>query len=271
MATYAIGDLHGCLTPFKKLLKKIAFDPQQDTLWLTGDLVNRGPESLQTLRYIYSLRERIIVVLGNHDLHLLAINAGFRKPSHADTLDEILGAPDKNELLFWLSQQPLLHYDPRLNYTMVHAGIPPQWSLKKAKKRAQEVEAILRSERKDTFFLTMYGNKPARWKKEMTDTERWRVITNYFTRMRFCNAEGKLELESKSSIHDAPDGYAPWFEHYQRKTSDDAIIFGHWAALEGKAYDENVYALDTGCVWGGCLTAMRLEDKQYFSVKNATQ
>jgi bis(5'-nucleosyl)-tetraphosphatase (symmetrical) len=267
MATYAIGDLQGCLKPLKKLLKKIDFDPQEDTLWFTGDLVNRGPESLETLRYLYALREHIVVVLGNHDLHLLAVAAGFRHPSPSDTLDDILNAPDKNELLAWLTQLPLLHHDPRLNYTMVHAGIPPQWSLKKAQKRAAEVEAVLRSEQRDTFLLTMYGNKPKRWKKELTNTERWRVITNYFTRMRFCTEDGKLELTAKAGIHHAPEGYAPWFEFMNRKTWDEPIVFGHWAALEGQAYSENVYALDTGCIWGGCLTAMRLEDKQRFSVK----
>jgi bis(5'-nucleosyl)-tetraphosphatase (symmetrical) len=267
MSTYAVGDVQGCLAPLKTLLKTVNFDPQQDTLWLTGDLVNRGPESLETLRFIYQLRNSVITVLGNHDLHLLAIAAGVRKASPADTLDEILTAPDAEELLSWLRQQPLLHHDEKLDYCMVHAGIPPQWTLKKAIKRAQEVENVLRSKDYTLFLSTMYGNTPAGWKKGLGDVERWRVITNYFTRMRFCSEQGKLELDTKAGIHCAPKGYAPWFEHLNRKTYHDKIIFGHWAALEGEAYSENTFALDTGCVWGNALTMMRLEDQARFSVK----
>ena len=266
MATYAIGDVQGCLEAFKALLKTIKFDPKKDTLWLAGDLINRGTESLETLRFIYSLRDSIITVLGNHDLHLLAVAANLRPCSVSDTLDEILQAPDCNTLLKWLRQQPLLHHDSKLRYTMVHAGIPPQWSLKKAIKRAKEVEEVLRSDRADLFLLSMYGNKPKRWKKGLSDVERWRVITNYFTRMRFCTEEGKLDLKTKSGLQNIPDGYAPWFAHSDRKTKNDLIIFGHWASLEGKSYTKNTFALDTGCVWGGALTAMRLEDQHRFSV-----
>ncbi len=267
MATYAVGDLQGCLKPLKKLLKKIQFDYDNDTLWLTGDLVNRGPQSLETLRFVYQHRKSIVTVLGNHDLHLLAIAGGYKIPSRSDTLDDILDAPDKDELLSWLRQQPLLHHDKDLAYTMVHAGIPPQWSLKKAIKRAQEVEAVLKDERIGLFLATMYGNEPSIWKKGLAEVDRWRVITNYFTRMRFCTEKGKLELHSKSTIHHAPKGYSPWFEFMERKTYNDRIIFGHWAALEGEAYSENAYALDTGCVWGNALTAMRLEDQQRFSIQ----
>lgn len=267
MATYAVGDLQGCLKPFKKLLKQVSFDPHNDKLWLTGDLVNRGPESLKTLRFIYEMRDCVITVLGNHDLHLLAVAAGYKTPSPNDTLDEILAAPDQKELLTWLREQPLLHHDEKLAYTMVHAGIPPQWSLKQAKKKAHEVEKILRSDRCGEFLQTMYGNKPARFKSNLSETDRWRTITNYFTRMRFCTEQGKLELESKAGIHHAPEGYAPWFEFINRKTYFDRIIIGHWAALEGQAYSENVFALDTGCVWGNKMTMMRLEDQEKFSVK----
>lgn len=268
MATYAVGDLQGCLQPLKQLLALVNFDPKKDTLWLTGDLINRGPESLDTLRFIYALRDSVVSVLGNHDLHLLAVAAGVRQASPSDTLEEILHAPDKEILLNWLRQRPLLHYDPELKYAIVHAGIPPQWSLKKALKRAHEVEQVLQSELCDLFLLTMYGNKPSIWKKELEQTKRWRVITNYFTRMRFCDAEGKLELTSKAGIHHAPKGYAPWFEHLNRKTYHDRIIFGHWAALEGQAYSENVFALDTGFVWGNKMTMMRLEDQKLFSINN---
>lgn len=266
MATYAIGDLQGCLNAFRTLLKVIDFDPTKDTLWLTGDLINRGPDSLETLRLVYELRDSLVTVLGNHDLHLLAVAAGVKKPSSSDTLSAILEAPDCNTLLEWLRHQPLLHHDKQLRYTMVHAGIPPQWSLKKAIKRAEEVESVLRSEQINDFLHSMYGNTPTLWKKALTDHERWRVITNYFTRMRFCTEKGDVELTTKAGIHHAPKGYAPWFEHIDRETYHDRIIFGHWAALEGEAYSENVFALDTGCVWGNALTAMRLEDQKKFHV-----
>lgn len=266
MATYAIGDLQGCLKPLKHLLAVVNFNPLHDKLWLTGDLINRGPESLETLRFVYKMRDSIVTVLGNHDLHLLAVAAGVRQASYSDTLDEILHAPDKDTLLEWLRQQPLLHHDPGLQYTMVHAGIPPQWSLKKAKKKAKEVESVLQSDLCEMFLLTMYGNKPSGWKKNLDDVDRWRVITNYFTRMRFCTVKGRLELTCSAGIHHAPKGYAPWFEYLDRKTYNDRIIFGHWAALEGQAYSENVFALDTGYVWGNSMTMMRLEDQKRFSV-----
>ena len=264
MGTYAVGDLQGCLQPLKALLNTVQFNSDKDTLWLTGDLVNRGPDSLVTLRYLYERKDHIITVLGNHDLHLLAVAADLKKAHPSDTLEAILQAPDKTELLSWLRQQPLVHHDPLLEYTMVHAGIPPQWSIKKALQRAQEVETILRSDRYTEMLATMYGNTPAGWEKDLAEHERWRVITNYFTRMRFCNAEGKLELNAKAGIHDAPKGYAPWFEHSDRKAYADRIIFGHWAALEGHTYSENTFALDTGCVWGNKMTMMRLEDQTFF-------
>lgn len=267
MATYVVGDLQGCLAPLKTLLKEVNFDTQKDQLWLTGDLINRGPESLETLRFVYQHRQCIVTVLGNHDLHLLAIAAGYRKPSPSDTLDEILAAPDKDELLTWLRQQPLLHHDKHLGYTMVHAGIPPQWALKDARRYAKEVEKIIRSERIDTYLITMYGNKPDQWKKSLTDTERWRLITNYFTRMRFCNAQGQLELKTKASAEQGPKGYLPWFAHAKRKTKNNNIVFGHWAALRGKTSTKNTFAMDSGCVWGYEMTMMRLEDRELFSVK----
>ncbi len=266
MSTYAVGDLQGCLKPLKKLLKKVRFNDDRDTLWLTGDLVNRGPQSLETLKFVYERRDNIVTVLGNHDLHLLAVNEGIKKASSSDTLDEIITSPDKDQLLYWLRQQPLVHHDKHLNYTLVHAGIPPQWSIKKSLKRAQEVEIILRSDRYHEFLSIMYGNTPSKWKKGLSEHERWRVITNYFTRMRFCTKKGELELTTKAGIHHAPKGYAPWFEHLERKAYYDPIIFGHWAALEGAAYSEHVHALDTGCVWGNVMTMMRLEDHERFSI-----
>jgi len=266
MATYAVGDLQGCLEPLKALLKQVDFNGQRDTLWLTGDLINRGPDSLGTLRYIYKHRNHIHTVLGNHDLHLLAVNAGYKKPSRSDTFDEILAAHDKDPLLSWLRQQPLLHHDNRLGYTMVHAGIPPQWSLNDAIQKAQEVETIIQGQHYDLFLKNMYGNTPSGWEQGMSDTARWRVITNYFTRMRFCNAQGTLELTTKTGLEDYPKGYLPWFSHRHRKMAQQNIIFGHWAALEGETHTSNTFALDTGYVWGKSMTMMRLEDRQYFRI-----
>lgn len=265
MSTYAIGDLQGCFESLQTLLTKIAFNPQTDRLWFVGDLINRGPDSLTTLRFLYSIRNSIEFVLGNHDLHFLAVAHGVRKKSANDTLDELLAAPDKQELINWLLQGKLLHSDSQLGFTMVHAGIPPQWSLQQAKAYAREVEAFLQSKYRIDFLTNMYGNEPTLWKNKLIGNQRLRLIANYFTRMRFCSTEGQLELETKDNVAAAPLGFAPWFSHPERETRQDKIIFGHWAALEGQANTPNIYALDTGCVWGGSLTALRLEDEQLFS------
>lgn len=265
MATYAIGDIQGCLEPLQCLLKKIAFDPTKDKLWLAGDLINRGPDTLATLRFLYKMRASISLVLGNHDLHFIAVYYGLRKPGKNDTLDQLLIAPDRADLVYWLRQQKLVHHDPDLHFTMVHAGIPPQWSLDEALARAREVEAILQSDRPEFLLENMYGNLPARWSDNLNGAERLRLITNYFTRMRFCSAEGELELQTKESAAAAPAGFAPWFSVTGRKMRNNKIIFGHWASLEGRANTKNIFALDTGCVWGGALTALRLEDEVYFS------
>lgn len=268
MATYAVGDLQGCLKPLKKLLADVNFSPIKDTLWLTGDLVNRGPESLETLRFIYAMRNSVVTVLGNHDLHLLAVAHDQKKMSRSDTLKEILAADDCRILLDWLRQQPLLHHDSNLGYTMVHAGIPPMWSLSQTQQLAAEVESVLRSKSYESYLATMYGNEPSQWNDHLKGSLRWRLITNYFTRMRVCDAAGKLELKYKGGLAGCPTSYKPWFMHPQRKTANEKIIFGHWASLEGKTPVDNVFALDTGCVWGGKLTMMRLEDQQRFSTKS---
>ncbi len=264
MATYAVGDIQGCLKPLLRLLKRAQFNPSQDKLWVAGDLVNRGPESLETLRYLHSLGDIVTCVLGNHDLHLLAVAYDHRSPTKNDTFHDILDAPDKDILLNWLRQQKLVHHDPTLGFTMVHAGIPPQWSLKKALAYSAEVEQVLQSSAIESFLPEMYGNEPAKWKKSLTGNERLRTITNYFTRMRFCKPGGRLDLTSKQGPGQHPLGYAPWFAHPQRKTANDRIVFGHWAALEGKVKTPNVYALDTGCVWGGKLSMLRLEDLKWY-------
>ncbi len=267
MATYAVGDIQGCLDELKALLEKVQFS-SEDQLWLTGDLVNRGPQSLQTLRFVRDLGDQARVVLGNHDLHLLAIAATGASTSRKDTLDEILAAPDRDELLDWLRHCPLLHHDRELKYTMVHAGIPPIWKLRDARACAREVEEVLQGEQIGEFFRHMYGNQPDCWNAGLQGWGRLRCITNYLTRMRFCTAEGRLEFSNKSAPDKAPDDFLPWFAHPERLTRKKRIVFGHWASLEGKAGTEHVYALDTGCVWGGTLTALRLEDQQRFSIRS---
>ncbi len=263
MAVYAVGDLQGCLDPLKCLLERVAFDPLKDKLWLAGDLVNRGPQSLETLRYLYAMRDALVVVLGNHDLHLLAVAHNVERLKKQDTLSEILDAPDRQELLDWLRQQKLVHHDAQRDFAMVHAGIPPQWTLKKALKRAAEVEEVLRDDLRLPLFLDgMYGNEPAKWSSELEGVARLRTITNYFTRMRFCTADGTLDLHSKEGADNPPAGFAPWFSFAERKTRGQKLIFGHWAALEGRCDEPGVFALDTGCVWGGSLTLLDLDSGQ---------
>ncbi len=264
MSTYAVGDIQGCFTPLRCLLSEVDFNPDKDRLWIAGDIVNRGPQSLETLRYVKSLGACVTTVLGNHDLHLLAVAYGYSRPGRNDTLNEVLQAPDCELLLTWLRQQKIVHYDPTLKFTMVHAGIPPQWSLKKALTRAAELETALRGDNFRQLLANMYGNRPDCWDKSLQGYARLRVITNYFTRMRFCDASGRLELLSKSAPDQPPPGFAPWYSHPQRKTRKHKLIFGHWAALEGKVDEVNLYALDTGCVWGSHLTMMRLEDETFY-------
>jgi bis(5'-nucleosyl)-tetraphosphatase (symmetrical) len=260
MSLYAVGDLQGCLQPLKCLLERVAFDPAEDHLWLVGDLVNRGPQSLETLRFLYAMRDSVTTVLGNHDLHLLAVAHNIERLKKHDTLQEILDAPDRDDLLDWLRRCKLLHYDAERGIAMVHAGIPPQWSLKKALKLAAEVEEALQDDARLPLFLDgMYGNEPAKWSKELRGVTRLRVITNYLTRMRFCMADGTLDLKSKEGADSAPPGYASWFQHPQRKTREQKIIFGHWAALEGRCSEPNLYALDSGCVWGGAMTLLNVD------------
>lgn len=260
MTRYAIGDIQGCLQPLQCLLKEVNFDPQSDQLWLVGDLVNRGPSSLGTLRFIHSLNDCVKMVLGNHDLHFLAIAFGAATPGRADTFDEILRAPDLKQLVEWLRKQPLLYSDPSGDYHMTHAGIPPIWDLAQASRLAREVESKLQSDAPEDFFRHMYGNTPAVWSEQLQGLDRLRVITNYFTRMRFCSAAGELDLDNKLDTTDR-EGFAPWFSFTARKTAENQILFGHWASLEGRANTPNVFALDTGCVWGRTLTLMDLDSQ----------
>jgi len=266
MSTYVIGDVQGCFVELKKLLEKIAFDADNDTLWFTGDLVNRGPQSLDVLRFVKALGNQHRVVLGNHDLHLLAIAYGARELHRHDTLADILTAPDRDELLDWLRHCPLLHYDQQTQFVMTHAGLAPMWNLKKAQKLAQEVERVLCGDQFISFLQHMYGNEPDRWDDALTGIDRWRCITNYFTRMRFCYADGRLDFAYKGELAGKPVALIPWFDVKNRANANEKIVFGHWAALGGKTDQLHLYALDTGCVWGNCLTAMRLADEKRFSV-----
>ena len=257
-----MGDLQGCLQPLKCLLKKVGFDPAHDALWSAGDIVNRGPKCLKTLRFLYKMRKSLVMVLGNHDLHLLALAAGVRSPSRSDTLDEILAAPDRTKLLNWLIKQPLIHH--QYDHTLVHAGISPQWSVAEAMGYAREVETVLRSKNCVTFLRDMYGNEPAQWSDDLTGNTRLRVITNYLTRMRYCSKDGVLDLESKGITPNATSEkslgkVAPWFSYAKRKTAHEKILFGHWASLNGCTNDPNAIGLDTGCVWDGALSLYHLE------------
>ncbi|MBT8769150.1 symmetrical bis(5'-nucleosyl)-tetraphosphatase [Metapseudomonas boanensis] len=266
MTVYAVGDIQGCLRPLRCLLDRVAFDPAKDRLWLVGDLVNRGPQSLETLRYLFSIRDSVTCVLGNHDLHLLAVVNNIERLKKADTLREIIEAPDCADLVDWLRLQKLMHYDEERDIALVHAGIPPQWTLRKALKRAAEVEEVLCDDARLPLFLEgMYGNEPAKWDGDLHGVTRLRVITNYFTRMRFCTPDGTLDLKSKEGLDTAPPGYAPWFSHPGRKTRGQKIIFGHWAALEGNCNEPGLYALDTGCVWGGAMTLLNVDSGERFS------
>ena len=258
MAVFAVGDLQGCLDELKQLLERIHFDSAEDSLWFTGDLVNRGPRSLEALRYVKALGRHAVCVLGNHDLHLLAVATGTARSKSGDTLDEVLAAPDRDELLHWLRQLPLMHHDRALGYTLVHAGLPPQWDLTLAQAAAHELEAVLRGDDHPEFFRQMYGNEPRRWSPELKGMERLRFMVNCFTRMRYCSPEGDLDLKAKGAPGSQPQGFLPWFEIPGRLSRELHILFGHWSTV-GDIQGQNVHALDTGCVWGGRLTALRLD------------
>ena len=270
MSTYAIGDIQGCYDELIALLDRIAFDPEQDQLWFTGDLINRGPHSLKTLRFVRQLGTCATCVLGNHDLHLLATAHNRREKTRKDTLDEILDADDRDELLHWIRRQPLIHSDGTFGYTLVHAGLPPQWDLEQAFILSREVTDVLASDSYLDFLDHMYGDEPVCWDDSLTGWDRLRFIINACTRMRYCTAGGAMNLEEKGPPGSQPEKYLPWFMLENRKTRNDRILFGHWSTVHlGNVSDfrkYNVYPLDTGCLWGGRLSALRLEDNEWFSV-----
>ena len=261
MATYAIGDIQGCYTPFSRLLERIRFDPGVDRLWIAGDLVNRGPHSAEVLRVVRGLGNAAISVLGNHDLYLLMVAAKAAPRSRDDTLDSVLKAPDRDELLAWLAQQRMVHVEN--GHLLVHAGLVPQWSAEQALALGGEVEAVLRGTRTKDFLKHLFGDKPARWNDALKGWDRLRFIVNTMTRMRFCTPEGRLALEGKGPPSKAPSGSVPWFRTPLAAWKTHTVVCGHWSAL-GFHREPGLIALDSGCVWGGKLTAVRLEDGQVF-------
>jgi len=271
MSNFVVGDIQGCYKPLKKLLKKAGFTPGTDTLWCVGDLVNRGPKSLDTLRLLQDMDDSIRVVLGNHDLHFIAIHEGVAPARGKDTLEQLLAAPDCSALSDWLRSKPLAYHEALLteegpeNFLMVHAGVAPSWSLQMTLNLSAEVEHALQDSECKAYLKNMYGNEPIRWSKSLRGHERLRTITNYLTRIRFCDDIGSLRLDIKEGLCAAPSGFKPWFE-YEKITQKATILFGHWAALDGITRRPRVFALDTGYVWGRSLTMMRLEDKKRFTI-----
>lgn len=266
MALYAIGDIQGCYDELRALLKLIRFDPATDTVWFTGDLVNRGPRSADTLRYVRSLGPSAITVLGNHDLHLLTVAAGHADARKSDTLSDVIDAPDADELLTWLRQQPLAHHDDSRGLLLVHAGVHPHWSTAQTLQFAREVETVLRGSGADAFHASMYGNRPRRWREELDGVDRLRLIVNVLTRMRYLKEGARQALKFKGSPVDAPADLTPWFLAPDRRC-DDTVIFGHWSSL-GLIDDHGVISLDSGCLWGRAMTAVRLdtERREFFSI-----
>jgi bis(5'-nucleosyl)-tetraphosphatase (symmetrical) len=259
MAVFAIGDVQGCYDDLMRLLERVAFDPDEDRLWFAGDLVNRGPASLAVLRFVKDLGERAVSVLGNHDLHLLAVAAGTASLRKSDTLDEVLAAPDRDALLHWLRHRPLLHHDAALGYTLVHAGLPPQWDFEQAQACARELETALQGPGYVQLFQHMYGDEPKRWDPALSGMERLRFIVNCFTRLRFVGPAGELDLKTKGSPGSQPHGYLPWYQVPDRRSEGLHLLFGHWSTVGEVQAAHNALGLDTGCVWGGRLTALRLD------------
>jgi bis(5'-nucleosyl)-tetraphosphatase (symmetrical) len=260
MATYAVGDVQGCADELETLLERLEFSPVRDRLWFVGDLVNRGPRSLDVLRLVARLGDSAVIVLGNHDLHLLAAARGNTSLKRQDeSLRPILEASDRESLLDWLQSRPMLHHDEALGITMLHAGLPPQWDLATARRCAGELEQALRGDHSGALFEQMYGNEPDLWSDELEGTRRLRFITNALTRLRACDAEGRMLLKFKGTLAQLPEGAVPWFRAAGRRSAGARIVCGHWSAL-GYRDEAGVLSLDTGCVWGGTLTAQRLDE-----------
>ncbi len=263
MASYAIGDIQGCYHAFTALLTRLNFNKDSDNLWLVGDIINRGTGSLEMLRWCYANQKNCMLVLGNHDLHALAVAHGLKREHKSDTLQALLHAPDRHALLSWLRNQPLMHVANDTNgnkHAMVHAGLLPQWTIEQAYGYAQEVETALQGEHYLDFLTNMYGNLPAVWHDDLIGMDRLRVITNAMTRLRICTPEGELDLSFKGEIAEMPAGYTAWLDAPNRRSQNVPIVCGHWSAL-GLVQRNNVTTLDTGCLWGGELTALCLESR----------
>ena len=263
MALYAIGDIQGCHDEFREILDLMRFDASRDRLWIVGDLVNRGPGSLAVLRDVMAMGDAATAVLGNHDFHLLTIAAGHRRPHKGDTLDEILDAPDRDTVVNWLMRRPLVAVEGDL--AMVHAGFLPSWTPQHALALSREVEAVLASGRAHEFLGVLYGDEPRRWREDLEGFDRLRVIVNACTRLRFCTADDEMEFKEKRGADNAPEGYLPWFRHPSRRSAASTVVCGHWSTLD-LMLGPNVMMLDSGCVWGGALTAVRLPDRRVYQV-----
>lgn len=261
MATIAIGDVQGCYDQLMRLLERADYDERRDVLWFVGDLVNRGPQSARTVRFAKSLGERQVTVLGNHDLALLVVADGIKKAHRGDTFGDILSAPDRDELLSWLRHQKMMHAGG--GWAMVHAGLLPQWSIAQALALAREVEAALQGADHREFLKHMYGNEPARWRDDLAGYDRLRVVINAMSRMRLVNAEGAMEFSHKTGLTGLPAGFVPWYDAPDRASRGTPVLFGHWAAL-GLQLRADAICLDSGCVWGRALSALRLEDRRLF-------
>jgi len=260
MALYLIGDIQGCDSALARLLTQIDFSPSRDTLYVLGDLVNRGPDSAGVLRRLRALQGAAHCLLGNHDLHLMAVAQGLRKAHRKDTLDSVLHAPDRQDLLNWLRQQSLALqvHQHGVTVLMVHAGVLPAWTCEKTMALAQEVQAVLRGPDYADFLAHMYSNLPDQWDEGLQGHERLRLIVNALTRIRFCDAQGRMEFDTKEGLAATPAGFTPWFDAPGRLTAGDTVAFGHWSTL-GWLGRSDVMSLDSGCVWGGCLSALRLD------------
>ncbi|OUS25871.1 bis(5'-nucleosyl)-tetraphosphatase (symmetrical) [Thalassotalea sp. 42_200_T64] len=271
MAIYLVGDIQGCYQELCQLMTKVNFDSRCDQLWFTGDLIARGPDSLATLRLVKNLGDSAVVVLGNHDLHLLAVHAGIKAVKKNDRLDDLLNAPDLDELMDWLALQPLVVQLPNDNAFMSHAGLPPHWTAQQALQQSNFVQQRISSDKRDYWLNLMYGNEPNLWSLATSEEQQFRYSVNALTRMRFCNTNnGALDFSNKYSPEDNQDtSLTPWYELSEQLTSCK-WVFGHWASLGGEVTNSNVYALDTGCVWGGELTMLRWHDKQLFTVAGIT-
>ncbi len=266
MATYAIGDIQGCYAEFDALLDKVGFDQRRDALWLLGDLINRGPDSLAVMKRVMALGDRVTTVLGNHDLHFLAIWYGGHPVRASDTFTDLLAAPQAPAIAEWLRQQPFFHHDPNLGYAMVHAGVLPGWTFADAQAASDELMRVLAGPDFETYFRNLYGNRPNKLKRKLTGMDRWRILTNCFTRIRLVDAKGRLNFKHKGTLSEAPPDCRPWYDLAADALDGQRLLFGHWAALDGHTGKDNLIALDTGCVWGRSLTALCLESGERTAV-----